>query len=58
MKQGIVQIVGSGLTAEIALMGAELQVLKRDGSDNVLWQKDDAIWNRVAPNLFPIVGRL
>lgn len=58
MKQGIVQIVGSGLTAEIALMGAELQMLKRDGSDNVLWQKDDAIWNRVAPNLFPIVGRL
>lgn len=58
MKQKTVQIVGLGVTAEIALLGAELQVLKGDGSDNVLWQKDDAIWNRVAPNLFPIVGRL
>lgn len=58
MNQETVQIFGEGVGAEIALMGAELQVLKREGSNNVLWQKDDAIWNRVAPNLFPIVGRL
>lgn len=58
MNQETVQIFGDGVLAEIALMGAELQVLKAKGGRNVLWQKDDIHWNRVAPNLFPIVGRL
>jgi galactose mutarotase-like enzyme len=58
MNRDKVQIVGDGVMAEIALMGAELQTLKADGCENVLWQKDDIHWNRVAPNLFPIVGRL
>lgn len=58
MNQETVQIFGDGVLAEIALMGAELQVLKTKGGRNVLWQKDDIHWNRVAPNLFPIVGRL
>lgn len=30
---------------------------KKDG-ENILWEKDDRHWNRVAPHLFPIVGRL
>lgn len=58
MNRQTVQIFGDGVMAEIALLGAELQVLKTEGGSNVLWQKDDTHWNRVAPNLFPIVGRL
>jgi galactose mutarotase-like enzyme len=46
------------ISARIALLGAELIELKKSANDNLLWEKDDAIWNRTAPNLFPIVGRL
>jgi galactose mutarotase-like enzyme len=46
------------ITARIALLGAELIELNNSANDNLLWEKDDAIWNRTAPNLFPIVGRL
>lgn len=38
--------------------GAELQELQHGEHGKLLWQKDDAIWNRYAPILFPIVGRL
>ncbi|MEN9997405.1 MAG: hypothetical protein RI922_395 [Bacteroidota bacterium] len=44
--------------AKIALKGAEIISLNRIGDTSVLWNKDDLIWNRTAPNLFPIVGRL
>ena len=46
------------INARIALLGAELIELSTVLGENVLWEKDDAIWNRTAPNLFPIVGRL
>ena len=39
-------------------LGAELQELTHVEHGNLLWQKDDALWNRYAPILFPIVGRL
>jgi galactose mutarotase-like enzyme len=39
-------------------LGAEIQQLKHATHGNVLWQKNDQIWNRFAPILFPIVGRL
>jgi len=39
-------------------LGAEIQRLKHATHGNVLWQKNDQIWNRFAPILFPIVGRL
>lgn len=58
MNEETVWIGNREAAAEIALLGAELKVLKMGRFNNVLWQKDDAIWNRVAPNLFPIVGRL
>jgi len=39
--------------------GAELGSLKRsDAPEEYLWQGDPAWWNRRAPVLFPIVGRL
>ena len=54
----MIRIENNFIHAEIAPMGAELIVLKRQGFPNVLWKKDDSIWNRTSPNLFPIVGRL
>ena len=47
-------------TVEIIInpLGAEIQQLKHATHGNVLWQKNDHIWNRFAPILFPIVGRL
>ena len=47
-------------TVEIIInpLGAEIQQLKHATHGNILWQKNDQIWNRFAPILFPIVGRL
>lgn len=58
MVNDMVSLVHGGIEAEISLIGAELQGLRKVGGGNVLWTKNDEIWNRVAPNLFPIVGRL
>jgi len=46
------------LSAEINLLGAELLFLGNENSGNILWSKQTDHWNRVAPNLFPIVGKL
>lgn len=46
------------LSAEINLLGAELIFLGNENNGNILWSKQTDHWNRVAPNLFPIVGRL
>jgi galactose mutarotase-like enzyme len=54
----MVVLENDNLYAEINLIGAELIVLKRKGKENVLWNPDFSLWNRTAPNLFPIVGRL
>lgn len=43
---------------EINLSGAELIFFGKEHTGNILWSKQTAHWNRVAPNLFPIVGRL
>ncbi|AKQ44613.1 hypothetical protein TH63_01565 [Rufibacter radiotolerans] len=40
-------------------LGAELcSFVKNDGNREYIWQADAAYWNRHAPVLFPIVGRL
>lgn len=44
-------------TATIQLKGAELSSFKREGLEYI-WQASPAVWNRHAPVLFPIVGRL
>ena len=54
----MIRIENKFIQADIAAMGGELIELKRKGGINVLWKKDDSIWNRTSPNLFPIVGRL
>jgi len=39
-------------------LGAEIQQFIHIIHGNLLWQKNDQLWNRFAPILFPIVGRL
>jgi len=46
------------LQAEINLLGAELIFLSSKTGKSILWSKQTDHWNRIAPNLFPIVGRL
>jgi galactose mutarotase-like enzyme len=57
MKE-VVELSKNGILATICLKGAELISLKKADESSVLWKKDDVFWNRTAPNLFPIVGRL
>lgn len=54
----MIRIANDFLEAKINQFGAELTALSVIGGDNVLWEKNTIHWNRVAPNLFPIVGRL
>lgn len=53
-----IKLQNESLVAEINLLGAELLFLGNENSGNILWSKQTNHWNRVAPNLFPIVGRL
>jgi galactose mutarotase-like enzyme len=54
----IVELRTHSLRAEINLLGAELHFFGFHSGSNILWSKQTDHWNRVAPNLFPIVGRL
>ncbi|OPJ63738.1 aldose 1-epimerase family protein [Clostridium oryzae] len=55
----MVSVENNILKVEIAEKGAELLSikLKKDGTE-YLWTADSTYWNRHAPVLFPIVGRL
>lgn len=50
------EIIWNCLT--INTIGAELTEFRDSQGRNILWSKQTDHWNRVAPNLFPIVGRL
>lgn len=52
------EIRNQKVVAKINTNGAELIELSKIDGKNVLWEKDEQFWNRIAPNLFPIVGRL
>ena len=54
----MIEIRNKKVVAKINPYGAELNELSKVDRKNVLWAKDERFWNRVAPNLFPIVGRL
>lgn len=58
MNESMVVIENGSISAEILLLGAELRVLRKKDGENVMWAADTDHWNRVSPNLFPIVGRL
>lgn len=53
-----VKLQNDQLSVEIDLLGAELIFIGKKPDSNILWSKQTDHWNRVAPNLFPIVGRL
>lgn len=46
------------LHISVATHGAELQSIQTNDLSHILWQKESNHWNRIAPILFPIVGRL
>lgn len=54
----VVELSKNGIFATISLKGAELISLNSADKSSVLWKQDGVFWNRTAPNLFPIVGRL
>jgi galactose mutarotase-like enzyme len=53
----IVTISNATLSATINTLGAELISLVKNNK-NYIWQVDETFWNKTAPVLFPIVGRL
>ena len=47
------------LSIKVNSFGAELcSVVSKETSIEYIWQADDSVWARHAPNLFPIVGKL
>lgn len=54
----IITLKNSRLTVEIDDLGAQLCSVKNGAGTEYIWQADPAIWNRHAPILFPIIGRL
>lgn len=54
----MVEISNKLIHAVINPIGAELISLSKLRDENILWNKNEVYWNRIAPNLFPIVGRL
>jgi galactose mutarotase-like enzyme len=53
-----IRIQGFNYSAIIQLKGAKLTHFSSRDGQNLLWKVDEAFWNRCAPNLFPIVGKL
>lgn len=58
MNHEMIQWTSANVQIEVSTLGAELQSVYVGDGKNLLWDKQDQFWNRVAPNLFPIVGRL
>ena len=58
MNHEMIQWNCGNVQIEVSTLGAELQSVCVGSGRNLLWEKQDPLWNRVAPNLFPIVGRL
>lgn len=53
--EDVIEIAAAGMTATIALNGAEPLSWRVDGRE-LLWHGDPAHWHRRAPILFPVVG--
>ncbi len=58
MSEDVITIAGAHLSADISLLGAELQALRDEEGRDLLWSGDAAYWAGRAPVLFPIVGSL
>jgi galactose mutarotase-like enzyme len=57
MKKSII-LLNEEIEVKINLLGGELEYLGKIHHNNLLWFKNEEFWNRVSPNLFPIVGKL
>ena len=53
----MIKIKNKYLTAKIYENGAQIASLK-DGDTELMWQKDENVWNNYGPVLFPICGGL
>lgn len=58
METPIYQLSAFEKGIEINALGAELITFRKNTGENLLWEKTTSHWNRVAPLLFPIVGKL
>jgi galactose mutarotase-like enzyme len=50
-------ISNNTISITVNSLGAELTSFKNNDSE-LLWQTDKSVWNRSAPVLFPVVGKL
>lgn len=51
-------ICNEQLRAEISCLGAELISLGGADGREYIWQREESVWGRSAPLLFPVIGRL
>lgn len=59
MNDNIHTIQSDALSVSVSERGAELtSIFSKKTNTEYLWQRDPAIWDKQAPVLFPIVGRL
>jgi galactose mutarotase-like enzyme len=58
MNEQVFQLSAHNKHIKIKALGAELVCLQKTDKKNLLWEKTSSHWNRVAPILFPIVGKL
>jgi galactose mutarotase-like enzyme len=55
----IFELQNNLLSVKVNSFGAELcSVISKETSIQYIWQADESIWARYAPNLFPIIGKL
>ncbi len=55
----IFQLQNNLLSIKVSSLGAELcSVFSKETNIEYIWQADETVWARHAPNLFPIVGKL
>ncbi len=54
----MIHLISKQLFINITTKGAELVSVKNMSGHEFMWSADPAFWNRTAPHLFPIVGRL
>ena len=57
MKNTIL-LINKDIELEVNVYGAEMISIKNSAKKNLLWDINEKYWNRIAPNLFPIVGKL
>ena len=53
------RIENEAFIAEVNTLGAQLtRIYRKDNDTEYLWNGDVSVWKKLAPVLFPFVGRL